>query len=74
MIFRHNDCAHLETLLKAQPIDRPKIIILNQFIQWMADTSPIAEIADLAEKYNALTYLDEVHAVGMYGAQGGGVA
>ena len=74
VIFRHNDCAHLETLLKAQPIDRPKIVIFESVYSMDGDTSPIAEIADLAEKYNALTYLDEVHAVGIYGAQGGGVA
>ena len=74
VIFRHNDCAHIETLLKAQPIDRPKIIIFESVYSMDGDTSPIAEIADLAEKYNVLTYLDEVHAVGMYGAKGGGVA
>ena len=74
VIFRHNDCAHLETLLKAQPIDRPKIVIFESVYSMDGDTSPIAEIADLTEKYNALSYLDEVHAVGMYGAQGGGVA
>ena len=73
-IFRHNDCAHLEALLKAQPLDRPKIIIFESVYSMDGDTSPIAEIADLAQKYNALTYLDEVHAVGMYGEQGGGVA
>ena len=74
VIFRHNDCAHLETLLQAQPLDRPKIIIFESVYSMDGDTSPIAEIADLAQKYNALTYLDEVHAVGMYGEQGGGVA
>ena len=74
VIFRHNDCAHLETLLTAQPLDRPKIIIFESVYSMDGDTSPIAKIADIAQKYNALTYLDEVHAVGMYGKQGGGVA
>ena len=74
LIFRHNDCAHLETLLQSQPIDRPKIIIFESIYSMDGDTSPIAKIVDLAQKYNALTYLDEVHAVGMYGEQGGGVA
>ena len=74
VIFRHNDCDHLETLLREQPLDRPKIIIFESIYSMDGDTSPIAEIADLAQKYNALTYLDEVHAVGLYGEQGGGVA
>jgi 5-aminolevulinate synthase len=73
-IFRHNDCVHLESLLQAQPLDRPKIIIFESVYSMNGDTSPIAEITALAQKYNALTYLDEVHAVGMYGDQGGGVA
>ena len=74
VIFRHNDVAHLEELLKAQPIERHKLIIFESVYSMDGDTSPIAEIAALAKKYNAMTYLDEVHAVGMYGAQGGGVA
>ena len=74
VIFRHNDCAHLEMLLKAQPVDRPKIVIFESVYSMDGDTSPIAEIVNLTEKYNALSYLDEVHAVGMYGTQGGGVS
>ena len=74
VIFRHNDVAHLEELLKAQPLERHKLIIFESVYSMDGDTSPIAEIAALAKKYNAMTYLDEVHAVGMYGAQGGGVA
>ena len=74
VIFRHNDVAHLEELLKAQPLERHKLIIFESVYSMDGDTSPIAQIAALAKKYNAMTYLDEVHAVGMYGAQGGGVA
>ena len=73
-IFRHNDVAHLEELLAQQPIDRPKLIIFESVYSMDGDTGPIAEIIALAKQYNALTYLDEVHAVGMYGAEGGGVA
>ena len=74
VIFRHNDVDHLEELLAAEPHDRCKLIIFESVYSMDGDTGPIAEICDLAEKYNALTYLDEVHAVGMYGAEGGGVA
>ena len=73
-IFRHNDVAHLEELLAAEPLERCKLIIFESVYSMDGDTGPIAEICALAEKYNALTYLDEVHAVGMYGAEGGGVA
>jgi 5-aminolevulinate synthase len=74
VIFRHNDVAHLEEFLAAQPLDRPKLIIFESVYSMDGDTSPIAEIVALAETYNALTYLDEVHAVGMYGDEGGGIA
>jgi 5-aminolevulinate synthase len=73
-IFRHNDVGHLEKILAAQPLNRPKVIVFESVYSMDGDTSPINEIATLAKKYNALTYLDEVHAVGMYGDEGGGIA
>lgn len=73
-IFRHNDVEHLEELLKAADPNRPKIIAFESVYSMDGDISPIKEICDLADKYNVLTYLDEVHAVGMYGEHGGGVA
>src|SRR6266568_2773929 len=73
-IWRHNDVEHLEQLLAAQPLERAKLIVFESLYSMDGDISPIREICDLAEKYNAMTYIDEVHAVAMYGARGGGIA
>jgi 5-aminolevulinate synthase len=72
-IFRHNDVAHLRELLEADDPAAPKLIAFESVYSMDGDFGPIAEICDLAEEFNALTYIDEVHAVGMYGARGGGV-
>lgn len=74
VIFRHNDLAHLESLLAAQPFERPKLIAFESVYSMDGDFGPIREICDLAKQYNALTYLDEVHGVGLYGLHGAGVA
>ncbi len=73
-IFRHNDIADLEAKLKQVPLDTPKIIAFESVYSMDGHIAPIGAICDLADKYGALTYLDEVHAVGMYGPRGGGIA
>jgi 5-aminolevulinate synthase len=73
-IFRHNDLAHLRELLEADDPDAPKLIAFESVYSMDGDFGPIKEICDLADEFGALTYIDEVHAVGMYGPRGAGVA
>ena len=73
-VFRHNDMAHLESLLAAIDVKQPKLIVFESIYSMDGDIAPISEICDLADRYGAFTYLDEVHAVGMYGPRGGGIA
>ncbi|MCW8915924.1 MAG: 5-aminolevulinate synthase [Magnetovibrio sp.] len=73
-VFRHNDLEDLENILKTIDPDRPKLIAFESVYSMDGDIAPIKEICDLADKYNAMTFLDEVHAVGLYGQRGAGVA
>ncbi|HEY9235672.1 MAG TPA: 5-aminolevulinate synthase [Phenylobacterium sp.] len=74
LIFRHNDAAHLDELMSRVDPDRPKIVAFESVYSMDGDIAPIAAICDVAEKHGAITYLDEVHAVGLYGPRGGGIA
>lgn len=73
-VFAHNDMEDLERRLAAAPVEAPKLIAFESVYSMDGDIAPLEKICDLADKYNAITYLDEVHAVGMYGAHGGGVS
>jgi 5-aminolevulinate synthase len=73
-IFRHNDLDHLEALLRDEPAGRPKVIAFESVYSMNGDIAPVGAICDLARRYNALTFLDEVHAVGLYGGRGAGIA
>jgi 5-aminolevulinate synthase len=74
LIFRHNDTAHLAELLAGLPAERPKLVCFESVYSMDGDIAPIGALCDVAERHGAMTYLDEVHAVGLYGAQGGGIA
>jgi 5-aminolevulinate synthase len=73
-VFRHNDPEHLDQLLSRLPADRPKLVAFESVYSMDGDIAPLDELCSVAEKHGAMTYLDEVHAVGMYGPRGAGVA
>lgn len=74
VIFDHNSVEDLENKIKKYPIERPKLIIFESVYSMSGGISPIGDICDIAEKYHAMTFIDEVHAVGLYGPRGAGVA
>ena len=73
-VWRHNDVAHLEELLAAEPIERAKLVVFESLYSMDGDIAPIKDILDVCEKHQAMTYIDEVHAVGLYGPRGGGLS
>lgn len=73
-VFRHSDLVHLEDLLQRYPLERPKLILFESVYSMTGDQAPIKGFCDLADKYNAMTYIDEVHSVGLYGNEGAGIA
>ncbi len=72
-VFRHNDAAHLESLLRAEESQRPRVVAFESIYSMDGDIAPVADLADVARRHDALTYVDEVHAVGMYGPEGAGI-
>ncbi|HEV8032452.1 MAG TPA: 5-aminolevulinate synthase [Stellaceae bacterium] len=74
LIFRHNDTEHLAELLAGVPADRPKLVCFESVYSMDGDIAPISAICDVADRFGAMTYLDEVHAVGLYGDHGGGIS
>src|SRR5262249_54859655 len=72
-VFRHNDPADLARLLDRVPFDRPKLVCFESVYSMDGDIAPIGELCDVADRFGAMTYLDEVHAVGLYGPRGGGI-
>lgn len=73
-IFRHNDMGHLKSLLQEHPFERPKLIAVESVYSMEGDIAPLEELINLSKNYNALLYVDEVHAVGLYGSHGGGMS
>jgi 5-aminolevulinate synthase len=73
-VFRHNDPADLARLIEGVPAERPKLVCFESVYSMDGDIAPIGELCDVADRFGAMTYLDEVHAVGLYGARGGGIA
>jgi 5-aminolevulinate synthase len=73
-IWRHNDVGHLEELLAGEPLERPKLIVFEALYSMDGDIAPVNRICDLAKRYRAMTYIDEVHSAGMYGRAGAGIA